>query len=122
MKASAKKLDEKRILKELEHPYVVNLRFSFQSESKAYLVTDYCSGGDLSHWIKKKGKFDEGVVRFYAAEIVLALQYLHEKLNIIHRDIKPENILITYDGHIKITDFGLSKSNFAKRIKENNFF
>lgn len=103
-------------MKELEHPYVVNLRFSFQSESKAYLVTDYCSGGDLSRWIKKKGKFDEDVVRFYAAEIVLALQYLHEKLNIIHRDIKPENILITYDGHIKITDFGLSKGNiFGER-------
>jgi len=103
-------LNEKKIMKELEHPYVVNLRFSFQSETKAYLVTDYCSGGDLSHWIKKKGRFDENIVRFYAAEIILALQYLHEKLNIIHRDIKPENILITYDGHIKITDFGLSKT------------
>ncbi len=71
---------------------------------------DFCSGGDLSRWMTREGKFDEKIVQLYAAEIILALEYLHETLNVIHRDIKPENILISADGHIKITDFGLAKS------------
>jgi len=59
--------------------------------------------------LKKKGRFNEDSTRFYAAETLLALQYLHEKLDIIYRDLKPENILLDSSGHIKITDFGLSK-------------
>ena len=72
---------------------------------------EYIPGGELFTHLRKSKKFTEDVARFYAAEILLALQYLHKDLNIIYRDLKPENLLLTKDGHIKLTDFGLSKKN-----------
>jgi serine/threonine protein kinase len=103
-------LTEKNVLQSAFHPFVVRLRFSFQNESTLYLVMDYLSGGELFTHLKKKGRFDEESSRFYAAEVVLALEYLHDKLDIIYRDLKPENILLDNTGHLKITDFGLSKA------------
>lgn len=71
-------------------------------------------GGELFKYLKQRGKFDVAQARFYAAEVLLALGYLHDVLDTIYRDLKPENILVDEDGHIKLTDFGLSKSkNYA---------
>ena len=75
-----------------------------------YLVIDYCSGGDLSNLLAKNFILDEGSSRFYIAELVLAIEHLHQN-NIVYRDLKPENILNSADGHIKLADFGLAKDN-----------
>ena len=94
----------------LNSPFICKLHYAFQTSEKLFLVMDFCQGGELNYHIQKCEKFSEGKARFYAAEIILALDYLHSK-NIIYRDLKPENILITQDGHIKLIDFGLSKKN-----------
>ena len=84
-----------------------SLRFAFQSQTKLYLISDFFNGGELFHYLSN-GRFSENRARFYAAEIALGLQYLHEH-GVVYRDLKPENLLLDSDGHIKITDFGLSK-------------
>ena len=86
----------------------MKLRYAFQSPYKLYLVVDYLPGGELFYHLRKIHRFEENVARFYAAEILLGLQYLHEN-NIVYRDLKPENILLDEKGHIRLTDFGLSK-------------
>jgi serine/threonine protein kinase len=86
----------------------VKLAFAFQTKSKVYMLMDFINGGELFFHLRKEKKFDEHRAKFYIAEIVLALDHLH-KLGIIYRDLKPENVLIGVDGHIKLTDFGLSK-------------
>ena len=72
------------------------------------MILDYCPGGDLAEYLGKKEFFDEQETKFFAAEIILAIEYVHS-LGVIYRDLKPENILINSDGHIKLTDFGLAK-------------
>jgi len=99
---------ERGILIRLRHPFVVSMQYAFQTREKLFFVMDYCSGGDFFHYLQKNRKFPERVTRFYAAEICLSLEALHNQ-DIIHRDLKPENILLTKDGHLKLTDFGLSK-------------
>ena len=86
-----------------------SLRFAFQSQTKLYLISDFYNGGELFYYLSN-GRFSENRARFYAAEIALGLQYLHSK-GIVYRDLKPENLLLDADGHIKITDFGLSKED-----------
>ncbi|XP_055833113.1 probable serine/threonine protein kinase IRE4 isoform X2 [Solanum dulcamara] len=90
--------------------FAIKVRFfySFTSRDYLYLVMEYLNGGDLFSLLKKVGFLEEDVARTYVAELVLALEYLHS-LGIVHRDLKPDNILIAQDGHIKLTDFGLSK-------------
>lgn len=85
-----------------------------------YLITDFMIGGELFTHLRKAFKFNEDRAKFYAAELVLAIEYLHGK-GIIYRDLKPENILIGEDGHLKITDFGLSKVDLADGEKTNTF-
>ena len=99
---------ERNALMKLKHPFIVSLSFAFQSASKFYLGLEYIPGGELFRHIQKKSKLDINEARFYAAEIGLALSYIHEN-GIIYRDLKPENILLDEQGHIKITDFGLAK-------------
>jgi len=99
---------ERGILAQLNHPFVVSLQYAFQSKTKLYFVMDYCSGGDFFGFLKIKRKFTESETRFYAGEIALALDCLHRN-NIVYRDLKPENMLLDKTGHIKMTDFGLSK-------------
>jgi len=99
---------EKSILQKIQHPFIVKLHYAFQTKDKLYMILDYVNGGELFFHLKKEGKFSEARVRLYAAEISLALQQLHS-MHIVYRDLKPENILLDAEGHIKITDFGLSK-------------
>ena len=99
---------ERRILAEVAHPFILSLRFAFQTSSKLYMLTDYCPGGELFFHLKRVKSFTESTMRFYAAQISLALAYLHQH-GIIYRDLKPENILLDRDGNCKLTDFGLSK-------------
>jgi len=99
---------EKSILQQVQHPFIVGLHYAFQTKDKLYMILDYVNGGELFFHLKHEGKFSESRVKFYTAEISLALAHLH-KLGIVYRDLKPENILLDSDGHIVITDFGLSK-------------
>ncbi|XP_059279154.1 probable serine/threonine protein kinase IRE4 [Lycium ferocissimum] len=101
-------LAERNILITVRNPFVVRFFYSFTSRDYLYLVMEYLNGGDLFSLLKKVGCLEEDVARTYVAELVLALEYLHS-LGIVHRDLKPDNILIAQDGHIKLTDFGLSK-------------
>ncbi|KAL2455007.1 putative serine/threonine protein kinase IRE4 [Forsythia ovata] len=101
-------LAERNILITVRNPFVVRFFYSFTSRDNLYLVMEYLNGGDLYSLLKKVGCLEESVARSYIAELVLALEYLHS-LGIVHRDLKPDNILIAHDGHIKLTDFGLSK-------------
>ena len=99
---------ERNIMMKVKHPFIVSLSFAFQSPSKFYLGMEYIPGGELFRYVQKKGKLPIEEVRFYVAEIGLALEHLHS-LGVIYRDLKPENVLLDEEGHIKLTDFGLSK-------------
>ncbi|KAI9203541.1 molecular mechanism For the regulation of protein kinase B Akt By hydrophobic motif phosphorylation [Polychytrium aggregatum] len=99
---------ESNILRSIVHPFIVGLHYAFQSPERLYLVMEYVNGGELYFHICNFGRFSEDRVRFYAAEIFLAIECLHGK-GIAYRDLKLENILLAKDGHVKITDFGLSK-------------
>lgn len=99
---------ERKILTEITHPFVVKLYYAFQSDSKLYLVMDYLSGGSLAFHLRRRRKFSEDWARFYAAEVAAAMAHLHS-VNIIYRDAKLENVLVDHQGHVRITDFGLSK-------------
>lgn len=103
---------ERLILATLRHPFMVKLRYSFQTDHKLYMVLDFVRGGELFYHLRRAGKFSEEQTRFYVAEVVLALDYLHRH-DVIYRDLKPENILLGHDGHIKLTDFGLSKKGIT---------
>lgn len=92
----------------VKHPFILNLHYSFQTATHLFLIVEYINGGDLFFHLKKKGNFGEKDVRFYGAQIILALMHLHSK-NVIYRDLKPENILIDKDGYIRLADFGISK-------------
>jgi serine/threonine protein kinase SCH9 len=103
-----------------DSPFIVGLKFSFQTPSDLYLVTDYMSGGELFWHLQKEGRFEEGRAKFYIAELILAIEHLHNN-NIVYRDLKPENILLDANGHIALCDFGLSKANLTKNDTTNTF-
>jgi serine/threonine protein kinase len=99
---------EKSILCSIHHPFIVNMYTSFKDAKHLYMLMEFVIGGELFSQLRKAGRFSNDTSRFYAAEILLALEYLH-KQNIVYRDMKPENLLIDKDGHVKITDFGFAK-------------
>ncbi|XP_074660493.1 serine/threonine-protein kinase greatwall-like [Tubulanus polymorphus] len=105
---------ERDALAMTKSPFVVHLYYSLQSQHHVWLVMEYMIGGDLKSMLAVCGYFDENMAVFYTAEVVLALQYLHKR-GIIHRDLKPDNMLIGSNGHIKLTDFGLSKIHMDKK-------
>ncbi|XP_052398719.1 ribosomal protein S6 kinase alpha-3 isoform X5 [Carassius gibelio] len=111
---------ERDILVEVNHPFIVKLHYAFQTEGKLYLILDFLRGGDLFTRLSKEVMFTEEDVKFYLAELALALDHLHG-LGIIYRDLKPENILLDEDGHIKLTDFGLSKESIDHENKAYSF-
>ncbi|GAA5978348.1 hypothetical protein JCM11641_004662 [Rhodosporidiobolus odoratus] len=117
---------ERDVLAESNSPWVVQLYYSFQDSNNLYLLMEFLPGGDLMTMLIKYDTFSEDVTRFYMAECVLAIEAVH-KLGFIHRDIKPDNILIDKDGHVKLSDFGLSTgfhkqhdSAYYQRLLEGN--
>lgn len=100
---------ERDILATALNPWIVSLKYSFQDDHFLYLAMEYLPGGDLMNLLIKKSILSEDEARFYTAEMILAVDSVH-KLNYIHRDLKPDNILIDRSGHIKLSDFGLSKN------------
>ncbi|CAO3618840.1 unnamed protein product [Cunninghamella blakesleeana] len=100
--------NEFTILRDIAHPFLVTLWDAFQDQTHLFMVLDYEPGGELFTLLRKQKKFSEEATRFYAAEVILALEYLHEN-EIIYRDLKPENILLDRKGHVKLTDFGFAK-------------
>lgn len=99
---------ERKILGALHHPFLVSMRYAFQTKEKLYLVLDYYNGGELFFHLKNQKRFSEKIAKIYVGEIALALGHLHS-LQFIYRDLKPENILLDDNGHVCLTDFGLSK-------------
>lgn len=106
-------MTEKQILTNISHPFIMKMHYSFTTKNYINIVLDFCPGGELFFHIVKQRRFTENVARFYIAEIILAIEHLHDN-NILYRDLKPENVLLDYDGHVKLTDFGLSALNFTK--------
>ena len=113
---------ERNALTAVVHPYIVTLRYSFQTSKKLYLVLDFINGGHLFFQLYRAGTFDEDLARLYTAELVSAITHLHS-LGFVHRDLKPENVLLDSHGHVKVTDFGLAKGNMsdAEHHRTNSF-
>ena len=101
-------LTERHVLQSVRHPFVIGLQFAFQTADKLYLVLPFMAGGELFFHLRRERTFNEGRVRLYGAEIVLALQELHRH-DVVYRDLKPENILLDAEGHVCLSDFGLAK-------------
>ncbi|KAL5537753.1 hypothetical protein UlMin_044666 [Ulmus minor] len=109
---------ERDILTKVDHPFIVQLRYSFQTKHRLYLVLDFINGGHLFFQLYHQGLFREDLARLYAAEIVSAVSHLHAS-GVMHRDLKPENILLDPDGHVLLTDFGLAKQ-FDENTRSNS--
>jgi serine/threonine protein kinase len=113
-------LAEKNIMAHMKHPFIVGLHAAFQTKRQLYLIMEYCPGGDLAFILKKEGCFHEDKARIYIAEVILAIEYLHER-NVIFRDLKPENLVLDKEGHAKLTDFGLSKEGITDNTITKSF-
>ena len=110
---------EKKILQTVNHPFLCSLVFCFQTEDRIYFIMNFVRGGELFQHLKRFKIFDEDKVKFYAAQIGMALQYLHDK-GIIYRDLKPENILMDEEGYLQLADFGMAKT-LKSNEKTNSF-
>jgi len=113
-------LSERKILEDLKtHPFIIKMHWAFHSHSELFFVMDLCTGGELFFHLVQNRKFDEGLTKFYMTELLMGMEYLHER-DIVFRDLKPENILVDLDGHLRIADFGLSKK-IPNREKSYSF-
>jgi len=100
-------LNERSVLAAINSPFVISLKYAFETKSNVYLVMDLMIGGDLSFHLNQKGYFSKDECLYYAARIILGLQALHDK-KYVYRDLKPENCLLAEDGRIRLTDLGLT--------------
>lgn len=107
-------ITERNILATTQNPYVVQMYYAFQNKSNLFLFMEYLPGGDCASLLENVGYFDVGMAKLYIAETIMAIAYLHSK-GVVHRDVKPDNLLISSEGHIKLTDFGLSRVGFFER-------
>ena len=119
---------ERDILTSISNPWVVDLHLSFQDDLNLYLIMEYLAGGDLMTLLIRRNILTEAETRFYIAETILAVESIHQ-MNYIHRDLKPDNLLIDNLGHIKLSDFGLSKhaeihpqTEVLQKLEEDNRF
>lgn len=112
-------LAERSVLAQINNPFIVPLKFSFQSPEKLYLVLAFVNGGELFYHLQKEQRFDINRSRFYTAELLCALECLHG-FKVIYRDLKPENILLDYSGHIALCDFGLCKLDMKDEDRTNS--
>ena len=110
---------EREFLSKLNHPFIVNMHYAFQDKDNLYLVMDLLNGGDLRFHISRYRKFSEEQTRFFIANMIYALEYIHEN-NVIHRDIKPENLVLEDKGYCRITDFGIAKENMPDNSSETS--
>ncbi|EKM81998.1 hypothetical protein AGABI1DRAFT_112173 [Agaricus bisporus var. burnettii JB137-S8] len=113
MKAVPNIIQERRLLEEIDHPFVVNLRYAFQDDENCFFVLDLMLGGDLRFHLERLGSMEEHVVRFYVAQLSGALSFIHD-MGIMHRDIKPDNILLDEKGNAHLTDFNIAV-HFSER-------
>lgn len=112
---------ERSVLGYTRHPFIVGLNMAFQTNDNLFFILDYCGGGELFFHLGKVGRFTEERSKFYAAQIILALEYVHQN-DVIYRDLKPENVLLDHDGNVRLTDFGLSKEGVSDHSKGANSF
>ncbi|KAF9269003.1 kinase-like protein [Marasmius fiardii PR-910] len=115
MKAVPNVIQERRLLEEVDHPFIVNLRYAFQDDENCFFVLDLMLGGDLRFHLERLGSLSEDVVRFYVAQLSSALTFLHET-GIMHRDIKPDNILLDERGNAHLTDFNIAVHFGERRL------
>jgi len=111
---------ERDVLTYTSHPFIVGLKFAFQTPEKLFLLLDYAAGGNMSRALHKDRRFTEERARMYLAEILLAIEDLHKR-DIIYRDLKPDNIVYDSAGHALLTDFGLSKEGVAGANQAKSF-
>lgn len=110
---------ERNILVRLKHPFIVNLEDAFHTKHYLHLVLEFCPAGELFFHLSHRKNFAEEEARLIIAEVILAIEYLHAN-DIVYRDLKPENVLVDFNGHIKLTDFGLCKKNFRRDDLSNS--
>ncbi|KAG6852660.1 hypothetical protein C0991_010114 [Blastosporella zonata] len=115
MKAVPNVVQERRLLEEVDHPFIVNLRYAFQDDENCFFVLDLMLGGDLRFHLERLGSLSEEVVRFYVAQLSSALAFLHDN-GIMHRDLKPDNILLDERGNAHLTDFNIAVHFGERRL------
>ena len=111
---------ERNVLSVTNHPFIVKLHFAFQTNTKLFLIMEYCAGGDLSKHLYFEKRFSEERAKFYLCEVLLGLEYLHKR-DIIFRDLKPDNVVLDEKGYAKLTDFGMSKEGVYDSQSANSF-
>ncbi|OJJ57065.1 hypothetical protein ASPSYDRAFT_59473 [Aspergillus sydowii CBS 593.65] len=110
--------NERRTLADVSgHPFITTLVASFSDNQSLYMLLDYCPGGEIFSYLRRARRFNENTSKFYAAEITMTIEFLHDAEGVVYRDLKPENILLDADGHIKLVDFG-----FAKQIGDRETY
>ena len=111
--------NERSVLEQIQHPFIVRLHCAFHDSGRLYLLMDWHNGGHFLRLLQEKSPFNEHETRFYLAELVLAIEGLHAH-GIVHRDLKPENVLLDCHGHLVVTDFGASKIAVAHEDEDGD--
>jgi serine/threonine protein kinase len=111
---------ERNVLSFFNHPFIVQLHYSFQTPEKLFMILEFAPGGDLGNVLKQEKRLSEDRARNYLCEIILAIEELHKR-DIIFRDLKPDNVVLDADGHAMLTDFGLSKEGITTNDQAKSF-